>query len=93
MANIERTVITSSCNHGLNEGDVMRVNLPKSARLLNLLTKPRVTYISAGISNTSFEIKQRRMTWSEWSGEINQLFVDVLDDEIETYEREVIYGR
>ena len=93
MANIERTVITSSLNHGLNDGDIIRVALPKADRLINLMTRPRMTYISAGISNTSFEIKQRRMTWNEWIGEMKQLFVDLIDDEIEAYEFELIYSK
>lgn len=91
MANIGSTIITSNCNHGLNEEDCIRIHIPKRTRLINLLIKPRVTYISSDIRNSSFEIKNRRMTWREWRGEMHQLIMDFIDDEVESYEREIIY--
>ena len=64
------TIMPLPRGHGMAVGDILRFTTgTRWQRLGQLLKKPRATYVTQA-TPTTVEIAERRMTWTEWRGEL-----------------------
>lgn len=61
-----QSTFTTNGPHGMEAGDYMRiVRGGRWSEIWRTLKRPRIQIVEA-VSPTTFDIVERRMTWSEW---------------------------
>jgi hypothetical protein len=66
-------IITTSRGHGMESGDVLTVRQGRWRALRTLFTRPRIQIVTV-VTETTFTVESRRMTWREWRAGILALF-------------------